>query len=322
MNEVAQREKMYRLLSANPGVRNIIARALEVEEKGRANNRYYLGWEWHEIPVPAQKLRILVEEELIKVAYHSRSSTAYLVKDPELAREALAAIGGEEEQPEEALIPANAFDHIVGHGEVKYWINKSLASPHPVHILFVGPPATAKSLFLEALGSLPGSQYALGGSSSRAGIADFLLNFRPRYLVIDELDKMKAEDYSVLLSLMQSGVVARLKKGMREVQQMTTWVFAGCNKRDRLPPELLSRFVEFHFAPYTREEFIQVALAVITGQLGKDPVLARYIAERVACRTRDVRQAIHIAQLCDTREEVDRFEGGVAGPNTFSMVDK
>ena len=65
-------------------------------------------------------------------------------------------------------------------------------------------------------------QYSLGGPWSRAGIADFLLNFRPRYLVIDELDKMKAEDFSVLLSLMQSGVVARLKRGMREVERMTT----------------------------------------------------------------------------------------------------
>jgi Holliday junction DNA helicase RuvB len=198
----------------------------------------------------------------------------------------------------------------VGHDEVKYWVLKSLASPHPVHILLVGPPATAKSLFLEALGTLTGAQYALGGSSSRAGIADFLIHFRPRYLVIDELDKMKAEDYSVLLSLMQSGIVARLKKRLREVERMTTWVFAGVNRKDRLPPELLSRFVVFDFVPYTRNQFIEVAVAVITGQLGKDAGLSRYIAERVALRTLDVRNAIHVAQLCDNQQEVDRFESG------------
>ncbi len=121
---------------------------------------------------------------------------------------------------------------------------------------------------------------------------------------------MQREDFSVLLSLMQSGVVARLKKGMREVEQMVTWVFAGCNRRDRLPPELLSRFVEFQFTPYSREEFIEVAAAVISGPPGKDQDLARYIAERLSRHTRDVRQAIHVAQLCDTREEVDRFEAG------------
>ena len=66
---------------------------------------------------------------------------------------------------------------------------------------------------------------------------------------------------------------------------MTTWVFAGVNRRDRLPPELLSQFVTFDFKPYTREEFLEVAEAVITGQLGKDPDLARHpcaiIAETV-----------------------------------------
>jgi len=100
------------------------------------------------------------------------------------------------------------------------------------------------------------------------------LNFRPRYLVIDELDKTQRKDFSVLLSLMQSGVVARLKKGMREVEQMVRWVFAGCNRQDRLPPELLSWFVEFQFTPYSREEFIEVAAAVVSGPLGKDPSLA------------------------------------------------
>ena len=49
---------------------------------------------------------------------------------------------------------------------------------------------------------------------------------------------------------------------------------------------------------------------MISGPLGKDQDLARYIAERLSRRTRDVRQAIHVAQLCDTEEEVDRFEAG------------
>jgi MoxR-like ATPase len=135
--------------------------------------------------------------------------------------------------------------------------------------------------------------------------------------VIDELDKMKAEDYSVLLSLMQSGIVARLKKHLFEVERMTTWVFAGVNRKDRLPPELLSRFVFFNFVPYTWNQFVEVAVAVITGQMGKDAGLARYITERVALRTLDVRNAIHVAQLCETQEEVDRFEMGAAPSRMF-----
>ncbi len=63
-------------------------------------------------------------------------------------------------------------------------------------------------------------------------------------------------------------------------------------------------------SPYSSDEFIEVAAAVIAGPLSKDPDLARHIAERLSLRTRDVRQAIHVAQLCDTREEVERFEAG------------
>lgn len=63
--------------------------------------------------------------------------------------------------------------------------------------------------------------------------------------------------------------MVRLKRQIREVEQMTTWVFAGVNRRDRLAPELLSRFVEFQFDPYSEQEFIRVAVEVITRQLGK-----------------------------------------------------
>ena len=192
---VAEPEKLYRTLAANPEIRRVVAKALELEEEG-ASNTYYLGWEWHEIPVALPKLKVLVEEEIVKINYRSRSTTTYM----DLARQALEAIGDGEVEADQ--IPADLFDYIVGHDEVKHWLSKSLASPEPVHILLAGPPATAKSLFLEALGDLPGAHYALGSSNSRAGIADFLINFQPRCLNIDELDKMKTEDCSVSLALM------------------------------------------------------------------------------------------------------------------------
>ena len=268
----------------------------------------YLGWTWSEIPAPAGRLRNLVEEGVLKINYQSRSTTNYLVADPEMARGAL----DQSQVDLTGLIPQDMFGHIVGHQEVKYWLEKSLRSDQPVHILLAGPPATAKSLFLEAVGNLPGSQFALGGATSKAGLADFLLNFRPRYLIIDELDKMGGQDFSVLLSLMQRGIVARLKRGMRSHEQMTTWVFAGVNRKDRLPPELLSRFITLDFKTYSEQEFVNVVVSVLTQQLGKEPALAEYIARRVGQRTCDPRQAILLAKLVHTEEEVDRFEQGVS----------
>jgi Holliday junction DNA helicase RuvB len=312
------KENAARMIANNPQVRSMVARALEVEEAGRLRQQElaiqykmeagnYLGWAWSDIPVPAARLRTLVEEGVMKIGYQSRSCTNYLVADPEMARQVLAQVAAGAAVGD---VPDSLFDYIVGHDNEKYWLTKSLHSEEPVHMLLAGPPATAKSLFLEAVGSLQGAQFALGGSASKAGIADFLLNFQPRYLIIDELDKMSAQDYSVLLSLMQSGTVSKLKKGMRANEQMTTWVFAGVNRKDRLPPELLSRFIIFDFLPYTETEYLEVAVAIITRQMGKDQDLAEYIARQVGSKTRDVRQAVQVAKLVDSKEEVDRFIAG------------
>ena len=70
-----------------------------------------------------------------------------------------------------------------------------------------------------------------------------------------------------------------------------TFVDSSTSRFYRSHPELLSRFIRFDFRPYTPEEFVAVAMHVMT-RLGKPEGLARYIAEHVAFRTRDVRQAI------------------------------
>jgi Holliday junction DNA helicase RuvB len=168
---------------------------------------------------------------------------------------------------------------------------------------------TAKSLFVMEISRLPNSRYALGSSSSKAGIVDFLLEQRPRYLIVDEIERMTSEDQSALLSLMESGIVTRLKKGMREKIKLNTLVFATCNRPERLPPELRSRFLTLHFREYSPDDFRRVVAGVLTRREGVDPELAAYIADRLAGRTRDVRDAVRVARLCNSREEVDAMIG-------------
>lgn len=140
---------------------------------------------------------------------------------------------------------------------------------------------------------MPKSRYALGGTSSKAGIAEFIIEERPRYLLIDELDKIERADYSALLSLMESGVVARLKKGMTEEVKVKTWVFAGVNRDDSLPAELKSRFVIRHNLPeYSKAEYEKVVTAVLTRREGVAEDTAASIAKKVASHSRDVRDAI------------------------------
>ena len=295
--------KVLQFLRTHPEFLEPLKSAVEYEESRPTDD---LGWEWHEVSFPGTKLKQLVYQKIAKVGYKSRSSTHYLLLDREAVKTAIQIYETAREEAEPVQeVPRDLFDVIVGHEKIKTILWKVIRSSKPVHVLFAGSPATAKSLFLMELARLPGARYALGGTTSRAGIVDFLLEYEPRSLIIDELDKMDAKDYSALLSLMETGVVARLKKGMREKTSLSTWVFAAANREEKLPPELRSRFLIFRLEEYGEEEFRKVAVAVLVRREGVPPDLATHIAERLAGRTRDVRDCVRVSRLAGDKQEAD-----------------
>lgn len=312
---VAEREMLFRNLAGNPTARHVAERALQIEDEEEAKRREnpelypWMGFEWHAIPAqPAQLNQLAIDELLVtgggRNTYRSRTTSTYKLKDPELVRECLEKLGEIEEGQEEAEVPLDLFDFILGHEQLKDLIWKSINAERPVHILMVGPPATAKSMFLGELARLPFSRFALGGSTRKGGLEDYLLEFRPRYLIIDEIDKMDMRDMSVLLSLMESGIVARLKKRMREITQMTTWVFGGANRDNNIWPELKSRFFSVHLKEYSEADFISISRAVLITREKVDPGMATLIAGLLSHHTRDVREAIHFGRLCKNEEDV------------------
>jgi len=318
MVDVIEREIIFRTLAGNPTAKRVAERALQIEDEEEAKRREnpemypWSGFEWSDIPAQTAVLNQLVIDELLvtggpRGTYRSRSTTAYKLKDPELVRECLEKLDEIEEGAEEGDIPPDLFDFILGHDQVKDLIWKSINAERPVHILLVGPPATAKSMFLGELARLPFSRFALGGSTRKGGLEDYLLEFRPRYLIIDEIDKMDMRDMSVLLSLMESGVVARLKKRMREMERMTTWIFGGANRDNAMWPELKSRFFAVHLKEYSEADFLMVAKTILCTWEKVEPSLANYIAKAAASHTRDVREAVHLGRLCKTCEDVEKL---------------
>ena len=315
MATVLEKEIMFRTLAGNPLARRVAERALAIEdEEGgkfeRGEKQFeWMGFEWSDIPAQPALLNQLVIGDLLvtggpRGTYRSRSTSTYKLKDPELVRECLEQLTEITEGQEEGEIPDDMFDFILGHDKLKDLLWKSLHAERPVHVMLVGPPATAKSMFLGELARLPYSRYALGGSTRKGGLEDYLLEFRPRYLIIDEIDKMDMRDMSVLLSLMESGVVARLKKRMREVERMTTWVFGGANRDGKIWPELKSRFFTVHLQEYSEADFVSISREVLMTREKVEPGLATLIAGLMSRHTRDVREAIHFGRLCKTEEDV------------------
>lgn len=213
------------------------------------------------------------------------------------------------EKADQIEIPADIFESILSYEDIKNTVKKSLKTERPVHILFVGPPASAKTLFLLEMERIFGdrARYALGGGTTKSGLSEILLTEKPEFLLIDELDKMNAEDYSVLLSLCESGIVAETKYGKTRRDQLSTRVYAAANRDDKIPLEVLSRFRKFHLKRYSPDEFREVVVNILTKNEKTSLDLASYIAQKLVSNFRnpDVREAIRIARLNHSKEEVD-----------------
>lgn len=83
-------QEIAKFLKENPKYREILQRAIEVEEK-HMNERHWLGWEWHEVRAYPAHLVKLVIAGVIKVNFKSNSSTNYLLVDQQAVKHALKA---------------------------------------------------------------------------------------------------------------------------------------------------------------------------------------------------------------------------------------
>ena len=273
-------------------------------------------WEWHDVRAAPQSIKKMILAGIVKVAYKTNKRTECALVDRDVVEAALKQIELDQDiadfesnqpiYPEQVVVPADAFDIIVGYDDVKSIILKGLKSDKPVNVLFIGAPGTAKSMFLEELNRIPGSSYHLGSSSTKAGLTEFLFDIQPRILLIDELEKMDPKDYAVLLSLMEGGKVTETKKGRHREIKLDTIVFAACNSIKNIPLENMSRFhFEFVFQPYTHAEFEDVVQRILVTREGVDLNLAGYIAGKMSSITQDPRKAVGLARICTTTDDVD-----------------
>ncbi|MDD5476299.1 MAG: ATP-binding protein [Syntrophales bacterium] len=238
-----------------------------------------------DIRIPPE--RMLLAEEFLKESREEKKAT-------------------QEEDTPRVEMPDGLFEVIEGYEDVKALVRRVLANEKPVHILFTGVPGSAKTMFLLELARC-GAPYILGSQSTKAGIVDLLFDTEPEILLVDEIDRFGRKDIAVLLSLTQTGIVSETKMGKRREIRLRTKVFAASNTL-KMAPELLSRFMVLRFKPYSRDEFLLVAANLLRKTEGIDGDLAGYITERVWSLSRrfpDPRQAIRVARLAKTREEVD-----------------
>ena len=285
----------------------ILERAQQHEE-AHQGEQYYLGWEWTDVRAKPQTLNRLILEGLVDRRFKSNSSTSY-----RLTQEGQAVLEGNGQAAKIAGIadPQDLFGPIVGYDDIKDALRMVALEGRRVNVLLEGPPATAKSLFLMDLARLPGAYLATGSRVTAAGLTEALEQFRPPLLVMDEVDKTPHAVLSVLLSVMESGLVTVTKHGAHDAFHLECAVVGACNLSQGMPPEFRSRF-GFHLRlkPYDEGEFLEVCRRLLSEREGLDEDLALEIGQATWDQLgRDVRTARSLARMLKepTLEEVKRW---------------
>ena len=202
------------------------------------------------------------------------------------------------------------FGNIEGYDDIKYLVRRVLSSDENYNLLFCGPPASAKTLFL--LGILEYADKKKGvifdGTNTTNRILDVLEEQRPKVICIDELDKMSRQFQNQLLNFLESGrIKVDQQRKSYDFEIKGAKVFATCNEVNRLSKPLQSRFRRLHLPPYTKEQFLNIAIKVCP-KLKEE--ITRIIGEEVWKTSRDIRDVISLGKLIRKRdgpEEIERL---------------
>lgn len=309
MSEREMIEKILSVIRKNEKLAKVLEYAVKVEEEKmeKYGKDYPVAWNNMEVHAPRQWIEHLLVEEIVKLVCKTSKHTEFRLMNREAVKQALKEYQELTQTTieEETKIPDDLFDDIVGYDDLKELFMKALKTGG-VHFLLVGPPASGKTMFLFCLEKLPRTKYLVGSRLTKSGLTDYLFSHQPKILLLDEIDKMDAVNYAVLLSLCESGRVTEMLFNRSREILLDTVVFACCNQI-KIPEEILSRFEIIEFKRYSKDEFIHVVKNLLVRR-GKEDELAEYIAKTVAedLQTTDPREAVRIAKLCNTKEDVDK----------------
>ena len=201
------------------------------------------------------------------------------------------------------------FSSVVGYEDLKKLLMKSFLSREPVHILLSGPPATSKTAFLlDMLNGLQNAFYVDASGASGPGIIDLLFESKIRYLLIDEIDKLKKTDQAVLLNVMETGILSETKlRGKTRQKKLSLSIYATSNNAEKLSSPLRSRFMELQLQEYDFEEFAEISCRLLKKRFDMDASISEKIVDSVwnKMNSKNIRDVIKIGKLVNSSSDID-----------------
>lgn len=284
-------------------------RILERHE-GKTGREYEVKWKNTDVPFNPSKLYQLEVHGFLDRVFDSRSTTLYSIINRDDLEQKVKEIDNQfndgvrtvihEFPNEEELEEKGIFDDVVGYEEVKFLMRRAMSSDEIVNILLVGPPGSAKTVFLMCINKLGGSEFISGKPTSGPGFMDVMFEEEPRYIAIDEFDDMENDHQKNLSDYTETGMLIETKGNSKKRRMRTnTKTFAAANSVDSIIDSIQNRFVDLHFDPYTKDEFIEVCEHIIPRNEDQTRAEAKKIAEAVwdFDGFGNVRKAIQAARL-------------------------
>lgn len=197
------------------------------------------------------------------------------------------------------------FANIYGCDDIKRLFRMVLVCNDTCSILLTGPPASAKTLFLQCLMKLRGSHFIDCSNATKSGVVDYVIEQRPKYLLLDELDKLSRRDQTFLLNLIETGIVSETKYNKTRRTDIKTSVFATSNNVEKVIPALQSRFFIVKLQAYTYEQFYEVTVGLLTSNhYNVDEEIAKATADAIWSTSQNLRDCVRLATIAKSTEDI------------------
>jgi MoxR-like ATPase len=145
----------------------------------------------------------------------------------------------------------------------------------------------------------------VGGNAGKSGLIDVLFDMQPRYLLVDEIEHLKPEYQTTLLSLMETGILTQTMHSKVRQIHLKTSVFATSNGTKKLSEPLLSRFRVMHLNEYSFSQFYKISVKKLLAE-GLDNKSAHEIAISVweQLPNPNIRNCVQIGRLVKNEPDI------------------
>jgi len=200
------------------------------------------------------------------------------------------------------------FPLIVGYDDVKELICRSF-SETGINILFIGPPASGKTLFLESIYLLNKDRaiYVDMSNTTPAGLLDLLYVSMPEILAIDEFDKpYDRRVYYTLSNILEYGNIVITKYNKTMSFKFKGNVYGGANYEAPIPEHIRDRFLKIYLRQYTVDEIRKISATVLVKfNIIANERLAQEVVDRcISSGILSIRDIIKIGKFVKTEEDI------------------